>query len=154
MHRSWRSGGMADAGDLKSPVHNGRAGSSPAFAIQTRITGIVKYGAFDSCLTYFLTALSPLFTFLSLESRESKNFLLKHPVFASGVSLEKISNSIFLAIKLRLFRWDGRRFGLSQRERNDVSSNASSSQVQISTAANFRSVFIALATHLCHLYVS
>ena len=24
---------MADAGDLKSPVHNGRAGSSPAFAI-------------------------------------------------------------------------------------------------------------------------
>ena len=30
---SWLRGGMADAGDLKSLVLNGRAGSSPAAAI-------------------------------------------------------------------------------------------------------------------------
>lgn len=75
---------MADAGDLKSPVHNGRAGSSPAFAIQTRITGIVKYGACDSCLTYFLTALSPLFDVPIPGISQVEEFSFETPRFCLG----------------------------------------------------------------------
>ena len=33
----WPSGGMADAGDLKSPVRNGRVGSTPTSASQNNI---------------------------------------------------------------------------------------------------------------------
>ncbi len=45
---------MADAGDLKSPVHNGRAGSSPALATKTNITGTVKYDTCDIFLLLFI----------------------------------------------------------------------------------------------------
>lgn len=51
---SWPSGGMVDAGDLKSPPGTRGAGSSPALAIQTLITDIVKYGICDSLLVLFL----------------------------------------------------------------------------------------------------
>ncbi len=47
MNLYWPSGGMVDAGDLKSPPGTRGAGSSPALAIQTNITGVVKYGICD-----------------------------------------------------------------------------------------------------------
>ena len=40
----WPSGGMADAGDLKSPACNGRVGSNPTSATEFDVAG----GAIDS----------------------------------------------------------------------------------------------------------
>lgn len=49
--RLWLSGGMADAGDLKSLALNGRAGSSPALAIK-------KQTQFMTVSVFLLSSLS------------------------------------------------------------------------------------------------
>ena len=43
--------------DLKSPPGTRGAGSSPALAIQTNITGVVKYGTCDYFLAIFIMLL-------------------------------------------------------------------------------------------------